>query len=116
MTNQPPESKPPQEQWENRVVEKETRKIRARHHKDRSVWFGLGTFGVVGWSVVVPTLLGLFIGIWIDNAWPGRYSWTLMLFLGGLALGCYSAWNWLNFESGLIEREEKDKEEEKRGQ
>jgi ATP synthase protein I len=101
--------KNPRDEWKQNVADKEKRKIRARHHKDRSVWFGLGTFGVVGWSVVVPTLLGLFIGIWIDNTWPSRYSWTLMLFMSGLALGCYSAWNWLYFESGLIEREGQDK-------
>jgi ATP synthase protein I len=102
--------------WEEQVGEKETRKLRARRRKERSIWFGLGTFGVVGWSVVVPTLLGLFAGIWLDRNLPAPFSWTLMLFLGGLMLGCYNAWRWLYFESGLIEREEdennKDGDEE----
>jgi ATP synthase protein I len=110
VTNQPSEEEKLQEEWESQVAEKQERKIRARLHKDRSVWFGLGTFGVVGWSVVVPTLLGLFLGIWIDRTWPGRYSWSLMFFLVGLAIGCYSAWNWLKFESGLIKREEQDQD------
>lgn len=100
-------------QWKERVGEKEARKLRARHRKDRSVWFGLGTFGVVGWSIVVPALIGIFTGIWIDRTWPGGYSWTLMLFLGGLLLGCYSAWRWLYFESELIEHEGEDKDEDK---
>ena len=104
------------DRWEEQVGEKETRKLRARHRKDRSIWFGLGTFGVVGWSVVVPTLLGLFAGIWLDRNLPAPFSWTLMLFLGGLMLGCYNAWRWLYFESGLIEREgeenDKDGDEE----
>ncbi|MBN1428418.1 MAG: AtpZ/AtpI family protein [Anaerolineae bacterium] len=94
--------------WEERVAEKEARKLRALHNKNRSIWFGLGTFGMVGWSVVVPAMLGLFIGIWIDHTWPGRFSWTLMLFLGGLGLGCYNAWRWLHFEGGLIDGEEQD--------
>lgn len=98
--------------WEERVGEREVRKIRARKRRERSIWFGLGTFGVVGWSIVVPTLIGIFAGLWIDRTWPSRFSWTLMLFLGGLFLGCYSAWHWLHFESGLIEHEEKEDEED----
>lgn len=106
-----PEQKETDTRWENCVGEKETRKLRARRRKDRSIWFGLGTFGVIGWSVVAPALIGLFVGIWIDRTLPGRFSWTLMLFLGGLALGCYNAWRWLFFESGLIEREEEQDDE-----
>lgn len=94
----------------NQVGEKERRKLRARRHKDRSIWFGLGTFGIVGWSVAIPTLIGLAIGIWIDSTWPSRYSWTLMLFLLGLMLGCFSAWYWINFEGRIIHEEEMDEE------
>jgi ATP synthase protein I len=98
--------------WEEQVGEKETRKLRARRRKERSIWFGFGTFGVVGWSVMVPTLLGLFAGIWLDGKVPAPFSWTLMLFLGGLMLGCYNAWRWLYFESGVIEEERKNGDED----
>jgi ATP synthase protein I len=107
-----PDPDPKDSRWQEKVGEKESRKLRARHHKDRSIWFGLGTFGVVGWSVVVPTLLGLFAGIWLDRNVPAPFSWTLMLFMGGLLLGCYNAWRWLNYESGVIEREEEEKDKE----
>jgi len=30
--------------------------------------------GLIGWSVVVPTLLGAAFGIWLDNRHPGDYS------------------------------------------
>ena len=96
------------EGWEERVTDKEARMMRARKRKERSIWFGLGSFGMIGWSIVVPTLIGIFLGIWLDRIFPGRFSWTLMLFLGGLGLGCYNAWRWLFFESGLIEQEEKE--------
>lgn len=102
-------SKHPQEKWQADVTGKEVRKIRARRERRRSIWFGLGTFGMVGWSVVIPTLVGLFLGIWIDSTWPGQYSWTLMLFLGGLALGLYNAWRWVQFESGQIDNEKENK-------
>ena len=35
------------------------------------VWFGLGMMGLIGWSVVVPTLLGAALGIWLDKRHPG---------------------------------------------
>ena len=82
-----------------RVGEKEARKIKARKEKDRSVWFGLGMFGLVGWSVAIPTLIGIAVGIWIDTTWPGPYSWTLMFLFIGVIVGCLNAWYWVKRES-----------------
>ncbi len=78
---------------------KEARKIKARQEKDRSIIFGLGMFGLVGWSVAVPTVVGIAIGIWIDARWPSRFSWTLMLLFMGVVLGCINAWRWVKRES-----------------
>jgi len=39
---------------------REKRKLRARKTKADVVWFGLGMFGVIGWSVAVPALLCIF--------------------------------------------------------
>jgi ATP synthase protein I len=84
------------------VGSKELRKLRARQETRQSIWFGLGTFGVVGWSVAVPTVIGVALGIWIDSQWPSRFSWTLMLLIGGLMLGCLNAWYWVSQERGKI--------------
>jgi ATP synthase protein I len=81
------------------VRSKETRKLQARKEGDRSVWFGLGMFGLVGWSVAVPTLAGIAIGIWIDKTWPGPRSWTLMFLVIGVIVGCVNAWYWVKRES-----------------
>jgi ATP synthase protein I len=88
----------PQRQFEQQVTQKAQRKLQAQREGDRSIWAGLGLFGMVGWSVMVPTLLGIALGIWIDKRFPGQYSWTLMLLLLGLGLGCCSAWYWLQRE------------------
>lgn len=85
------------------VRAKEARKIRGRRQKDRHIWFGLGMFGLVGWSVAIPTLIGIALGIWIDLKWPSRYSWTLMLLVIGLMLGCLNAWFWITRERKMIE-------------
>ena len=55
-------------------------------------WNSITVLGVVGWSVTIPTLVGAAIGIWIDHHWPSRFSWSLMLLLGGLLFGCVQAW------------------------
>jgi ATP synthase protein I len=81
------------------VGTKENRKIRARQEEDRGVWFGLGMFGLVGWSVAIPALIGIAAGIWIDKRWPSHYSWTLMLLVIGVGVGCLNAWYWVKRES-----------------
>ena len=77
------------------------RKIAAREEGDRGVWFGLGMFGLVGWSVAVPTLAGIGIGIFLDGrlAGPGQVSWTLTGLVVGVLVGCVNAWYWIRRES-----------------
>ena len=71
------------------------RKLKAQRDGSRSIWFGLGMSGLIGWSVTVPTLLGVAAGLWVDAHYPGPYSWTLMLLLLGLIIGCLNAWHWV---------------------
>ncbi len=78
------------------VGAKEVRKMEARRDGNRSIWFGLGMFGIVGWSVAVPTLVGAAIGVWIDSRYPSRFSWTLMLLFAGVLFGSINAWYWIN--------------------
>lgn len=81
------------------VGRKETRKQRART-AGRPGWaHGFGLFGMVGWSVAVPTLLGIALGVYIDSRTKSGYSWTLMLMIAGLAVGAVNAWYWVRKES-----------------
>jgi len=74
------------------------RKLKARREGTKSVWFGLGMSGLIGWSVTVPTLIGAALGLWVDKHYPTPYSWTLMLLLMGLIIGCLNAWRWVETE------------------
>jgi ATP synthase protein I len=78
------------------VGAKAERKIRARRDGTPGVWSGLGMMGLIGWSVVVPTLLGAAIGLWIDSHHPGSHPWALALLMAGLVLGCLNAWRWVS--------------------
>lgn len=71
------------------------RKLRARRDQAPGIWFGLGMMGLIGWSVVVPTLLGAALGIWLDAHYPGAHHWSLALLMAGLVLGCLNAWRWV---------------------
>ncbi|HVP47575.1 MAG TPA: AtpZ/AtpI family protein [Bryobacteraceae bacterium] len=69
------------------------RMIRGRKRGYRNYWRAVALVGLVGWTVVVPMLIGIAVGTWIDHSWPSRFSWTLMLMVGGLGFGCMNAWN-----------------------
>ena len=57
-----------------------------------TLWSSMSMLGVVGWSVVLPTLGGVFVGVWLDRRFPTRFSWALTLLLAGLLFGCVNAW------------------------
>ncbi len=87
-----------QSQIEQRIASQQIRKLKAKSQAHHTIWFGLGMFGLIGWSVTIPALIGAVIGMWIDSRWPSRYSWSLMLLIGGITLGCFNAWKWLTKE------------------
>jgi len=97
-----------QEALTERLGAAEERMVRARQRERKSAWFGLGAFGLVGWSVAVPTLAGLALGVWLDARYPLGFSWTLTLLVTGIVLGCLNAWYWLSRERQEIERERGD--------
>lgn len=90
------------------VGAKAERKLKSRRNATPGVWFGLGMMGLIGWSVVVPTLLGAALGIWLDNRHPGSRSWTLALLVAGLSIGCLNAWHWVTKEDKAIREEQDD--------
>ncbi len=94
-----------------RIQAREQRKLRARQRKTDGVWVGIGTFGMVGWSIAIPTLIGIALGIWLDAQFPQRFSWTLTLLVGGVLLGCINTWYWIDREQRAIARAERSDDE-----
>ena len=72
----------------------------ARENPGPSPLRGLGTFGMIGWSIAVPTVGGAFLGLWLDRVAPQGFSWTIALILGGVVLGVFIAASWINKERG----------------
>lgn len=94
-----PEQHDEQEEFARTIKSKEKRKAEARRRDRPGIIFGMGMFGLVGWSVAIPTLLFLALGIWIDARYDTRFSWTLMMLSIGIAIGGMTAWYWVREES-----------------
>ena len=88
-----------------------TRKLKARRNSSQGVWFGLGMMGLIGWSVVVPTLLGAALGSWLDKQHPGQHSWTLALLVAGLCVGCLNAWHWVASQDQAMRDDQERKDD-----
>lgn len=83
---------------------KAARKLAARRSSAQGVWFGLGMMGLIGWSVTIPTLLGVALGLWLDKLYPGVRSWTLALMVAGLSVGCLNAWHWVARQDAAMKK------------
>lgn len=110
MSADPDDQTPPTETpFAQQVGAKAARKLRAQRAGIQGVWFGLGMFGLVGWSVSVPTLGGAFLGLWLDRRHPQAFSWTLTLLMAGLVIGCANAWHWIAQEDAAMRDEIEEK-------
>jgi len=99
----------PEKAFSQQVGAQARRKLKARRSGDKNVWFGFGMFGLIGWSVVIPTLGGALLGIWLDGEYPSSHSWTLILLIAGLCIGCFNAAHWVVRESKeMLEEENND--------
>lgn len=96
--------KPPQgpQSFDEQIGASVARKLKARRNPTPGLWFGLGAMGVIGWSVVVPTLLGAALGAWLDSRHWSKHSWTLALLVAGLSIGCLNAGFWVAKEAHSI--------------
>ena len=78
-----------------RVRQRGERHSRWLRDGDPSVAQRLAQIGVLGWMIVVPMLAGVFAGRWLDQKFNSGLFCTAPLLMLGLALGCWSAWKWM---------------------
>ncbi|WP_299565308.1 AtpZ/AtpI family protein [uncultured Sulfitobacter sp.] len=82
-------------------IARQARRMKARRDDPGpSPLRGIGTFGMIGWSIAVPTVGGAFLGLWLDRVAPQGFSWTIALILGGVVLGAFIAAAWVGREGG----------------
>jgi len=79
----------------NEVERRARRDAEWLKHGDPSVARRLSQIGVLGWIVVTPMLIGVFVGRWIDAHFGTGIFWTAPMLMLGAALGGWSAWKWM---------------------
>ena len=71
---------------------------------------GMAYLGAAGWYIPIPTVLGAWLGQWLDKNYPHEsVSWSLNMLLLGLAIGVLNMWFWLKREG--IERAEQEQKQ-----
>jgi ATP synthase protein I len=80
------------------VRQRRERRVRWRREGERSIGQNLAMIGALGWTIVTPTLIGIFAGRWLDRMLSSGIFWTLGLLVAGLALGCALAWRRMSHE------------------
>ncbi len=56
----------------------------------------LGQIGILGWTIVTPTLLALFLGRWLDRSFATGIFFSAPAIMIGAAIGFWSAWKWMH--------------------
>lgn len=65
-------------------------------HGERPLWKNLSMVGALGWLIVLPTVLGVFLGRWLDGLAGTAPTFSGALTFLGACLGFYLAWNRMN--------------------
>ena len=81
-------------------IERDSQKKIKSQEEGSEIMFGLGLFGIVGWAIAIPTLIGIFIGVFLDKKFTQSFSWTLTLLFAGVVMGALNAWHWIKEKTG----------------
>ncbi len=71
------------------------RDVRHRAEKVPPVASRLAQIGVLGWMIVMPMLIGVFLGAWLDGRYHTGLFYTAPLLMLGTGLGCWFGWRWM---------------------
>ena len=80
------------EHLDDAVRTRRERRARWQREGERSIGQNLAMIGAIGWTIVTPTLVGIFVGRWLDREFSSGIFWTLGLLVVGLTIGCTLAW------------------------
>lgn len=67
-----------------------------REDPEPSLGARLGQIGVLGWTVIIPMLLSLFLGRWLDREFDTGIFFSAPLLMIGAAIGFWFAWRWMH--------------------
>lgn len=91
MTNLP-EQDPDDREMEKAIELRRERRELWQREGERPLWKNLSMIGALGWLIVTPTLLGVFVGRYLDLRFGTGIFWSGSLIFIGVSLGAYLAW------------------------
>ncbi|WP_112799111.1 AtpZ/AtpI family protein [Rhizobium sp. SYY.PMSO] len=72
------------------------REKEGRSNPEPSLGARLGQIGILGWTIVVPTLLATLLGRWLDRSFSTGIFFSAPCIMLGAAFGFWSAWKWMH--------------------
>ena len=87
--------------------ERELEQAVKQAHSRREQWLRTGEWpmgralammGRFGWTIVAPTVIGAFIGRWLDRTFQSGVFWSAALVFLGAALGFWAVWKRMDTE------------------
>jgi len=87
-----------QREMKDAVDKRQRRRETWKREGERSLWQNLSMVGALGWLVVVPTLLGVLAGRWLDTKFGTGIFYSGALIFLGVAFGSWLAWKRIDRE------------------
>lgn len=96
----PEDNKPDEDhkEMEEAISLRKERRTLWEREGERPIWKNMSMIGALGWLIVVPTLIGVFVGRWLDDKLATGITVTGALTFLGACLGFYLAWKRMNQE------------------
>jgi ATP synthase protein I len=86
----------PDDELHDAVNRERERQDRWRREGERSLGRNLAMIGSLGWLIITPMLIGIFVGRWIDAMAGSGITFTAALLFVGLLIGARLAWQHMN--------------------
>ncbi len=96
----PPPPEPPVDPLVEAARRAADRAEEARRRGEPLLGGRLAQIGVLGWTIVVPTLRGALVGRWLDRRFGTGVFFAAPMIMIGAALGLRSAWGWMHRSGG----------------
>lgn len=90
-----PPTIPTEDRTEAAARRAEARARAGRENPEPSLARRFGQIGVLGWMIVVPTLIGLAGGRWLDRWAGGGITFAAAGLMLGAGLGMWLAFRWM---------------------
>ncbi len=96
MTKDPPDDQPKANHIAQAARRAAAGARRASEDPEPSLGRRLGQIGVLGWTIVLPTLLGVLVGRLLDRLFGMHIFFSAPLLMMGAACGLWFAWKWMH--------------------